>query len=136
MLYLKGNILLVAIRTGASPLLKQIFSQLIASKRALLVCASFDIGVLHRLGIEANQLHANRGTRTQTHQSFDPGGDIADPTPERWGKPSLGPSSILKTGLSVSGQSAPACTPYCSSNIQSFLDLLSPMGQFCGEDHL
>ncbi len=83
MLYLQGKVLLPAIGAGARPLVEQILAQLVACKCALLILASLNLGVLHRLEVEANQLHAYRFNGAQSHQSLYPGGDIADATLKR-----------------------------------------------------
>ena len=107
MVYLKGNIVFAAIGAGARPLLQQIFSEFVPCSCSLLVCTPFDLWILHCLGIEANELHADRLNGAHTSEALHPGHDMAYAARKRRSKPALAASAVLEARLTVSRVSPP-----------------------------
>lgn len=82
----------------------------VAGQLALLVLNARDFGVLHQLGVEPDQLHANTGNGGKLVQAYKPRLQVVHPTLERWSQPALWPSPIIEPWLAIMGLSVAATT--------------------------
>src|SRR3979490_2428843 len=136
MLYLQWDILGRAIRTGSLPLFEQVLACFVSCQCSLLILNTAHLGVFHELHIETHQLHTDCRDGTIASHPVDPGEHIRDAALKGWWQPtclacSIGPSrfSVSRLALSAGSAHRPAIIGGC-------LDFLSPMRQFCCENHV
>ena len=135
---LQWDMLSVTIGTLPSPLLQQVRFDLIAEKRALLVCYSLDFGLLQLLKIELDQFLTDGADGTEAPETLHPGEHIADFVFSREGgsQPFFLRRLSAKTRLTVSGVPASSVAAYCSTSSQRPGDVLPAMREFSSKHHL
>src|SRR5207248_7191051 len=84
------------------PLLQEILPAFIACQRPLLIFDAVDLGVLHPLGVEADQLLTEGAHRAGPPQPLDPGQDVGDAALEAGGEPSLTTAAVVEPGRAIS----------------------------------
>jgi hypothetical protein len=134
-LHLQGNVSGSTIRTRSLPFFEQIFPELVARERSLLISSSADLRLLHQLGVEADQFLADGSYWHESPQASNPGEDIADAAFQRRGQRALRGMPILESRLSIARFPLSPASSERPPPVQSLLDAPAPMGEFSGPNH-
>jgi hypothetical protein len=134
-LHLQGNVSGSTIRTRSLPFFEQIFPELVARERSLLIVSSAELGLLHQLGVEADQFLTDSSYWHKSPQASNPGKDIADAAFQRRRQRALMGVPILESRLSIARFALSPASSERPPPVQSLLDAPAPMGEFSGPHH-
>src|SRR5690606_21581568 len=85
----------VAVGASPPPLLAQVLADLVPGERGLLVLHAVVPWVAELLGVEANELDADRLARREAPQALHPREGGVGPVPQTWSGLALGPGAVL-----------------------------------------
>lgn len=128
---LQRHVFGVAIGAAPAPFLEQVFPDLVAFERPLLVFDPGDLRGLQRLHVEPDQLLGQIRHRREPVQPRHASGGGVDPMLQRRGEPALGLAAIVEPGLAVAQVGAAPAAPEGGPLAQAFADFRAAMIDLC-----
>src|ERR1700676_4964167 len=119
----------VAVGALAPPLLEKIFTYLVPEQLSLLILDTGDFRVLHRLHVQAHQLHRQRRHRCPAHDAPDPRHRRIDPMLKAWREPARSASPVVEPGCAITQVGAAPAAPECASLRQCFANLSAAVNE-------